>query len=32
MVEYNNDLNYVDPTDFVNDSNINLPLGPKGSA
>lgn len=26
MVEYNNDLHYVDPTDFVNDSNINLPL------
>lgn len=26
MVEYNNNLNYLNPTDLVNDENINLPL------
>ena len=26
MVEYNNSIDYVNPTDLVNDENINLPL------
>jgi len=26
MAEFTNDLNYVSPTDFVNNDNINLPL------
>jgi hypothetical protein len=26
MAEFTKDINYVDPTDFVNDENVNLPL------